>query len=429
MTDVERPSFSAEHLVGSPADVGLRGRAQSPQSDTTDHVRRNATDHVRALVDVRPVRPSVGLYVHVPFCTKRCYFCSFNTAPMDDEAMERYLRALHREIDLVRALPWADVVTLESVFFGGGTPSLLGAHALVGILDRLRARFPLAPGAEVTVESNPESLDLAKLRGYRAAGVNRISLGVQTLDDGILPVIGRLHDSGGARAAFEACRAAGFDNVSVDLMYGLPGLDVEGWTRSVRAVLDWHPDHLSAYGLTLDSGSLWGASGVSGLPAEDTVIEQYWALAREAGTRGFEHYEVSNYARPGKRSHHNQVYWRRREYLALGPGACGFVGDVRYANAKALARYAGAIEEGRLPVDSAETLTPAQALAERLILGLRTSDGVARADLEARTASDAALRARLEQWGDAGLLDRGGERVRLTERGFLVSDALFVELL
>jgi oxygen-independent coproporphyrinogen-3 oxidase len=343
--------------------------------------------------------------------------------------MARYLRALHQEIDLLDAVPWAPGLTLESIFFGGGTPSLLGAPALAEILDRLRTRFRFEAGAEITVESNPESLDLDKLRGYRAAGVNRISLGVQALDDAILPVIGRLHDAAGALAAFAACREAGFDNVSVDLMYGLPGLDVAGWTRGIRAVLDWGPDHLSAYGLTLDSGSVWGASGVSGLPAEDTVVDQYWALAREAAERGFEHYEISNYARPGRRSHHNQIYWRRREYLALGPGACGFVGALRYANAKALSRYAGMIEDARLPIDSAETLTPAQAVAERLILGLRTADGVTPGDLDARAVSDPALRARLEQWADAGLLEREGERVRLTERGFLVSDALFVELL
>jgi oxygen-independent coproporphyrinogen-3 oxidase len=174
---------------------------------------------------------------------------------------------------------------------------------------------------------------------------------------------------------------------------------------------------------------LWGASGVDGLPAEDTVVEQYWALAREAAERGFEHYEISNYARPGRRSHHNQIYWRRREYLAIGPGACGFVGNVRYGNVKPVARYTGMLAEGQLPLDTAERLTPAQALAERLILGLRTADGVARRELDARTADAPTLRARVDEWIDAGLVQVTDERVRLTERGFLLSDALFVEML
>jgi oxygen-independent coproporphyrinogen-3 oxidase len=381
------------------------------------------------LADTAPGDPSVGVYVHVPFCVKRCYFCAFNTAPMDDGAMRRYLDALHREIDLVAGAPWARALRVESVFFGGGTPSLLRGDQLSDALGHLSRSFATAGDVETTVESNPESLDAAKLAAYRAAGVTRISLGVQTLDDAILPGLGRLHDAAGARAAFQACRAAGFDNVNVDLMYGLPGLDVPGWTRAVRAVLDWEPDHLSAYGLTLDAGSVWGASGVSGLPPEETVVGQYWALAREARGRGLEHYEVSNYARPGRRSRHNQTYWRRREYVALGPGACGFVGDVRYANVKPVGRYAARLEAGELPIETWERLTPAQALAERLILGLRTSDGVAREFLEDRMAATPALRRRVEQWLADGLMEARPGGVRLTERGFLVSDALFVELL
>ena len=388
-----------------------------------------ASQEASELFATRPTGSSLGLYVHVPFCTKKCYFCSFNTAPMDDDAMARYLAALHREIELLGGAPWTRDITLGSAFFGGGTPSLLSADALGEILARLRARFTLEAGAEVTLESNPESLDRDKLARYRAAGVTRLSLGVQTLDDGLLPEIGRLHDAAGARGAFDAARAAGFDDVSVDLMYGLPGLDLARWTRTIRAVLDWQPDHLSAYGLTLDAGSAWAAGGVSGLPEEDVVVAQYWALAREAEARGFEHYEISNYARPGRRSRHNQTYWRRGEYLALGPGACGFVGDVRYANVKPVARYASLLDEARLPVDTSERLDADQALAERLFLGLRTADGVPREAIEARVARTPSLRARLDAWIADGLMEADARRTRLTERGFLVSDALFVELL
>jgi putative oxygen-independent coproporphyrinogen III oxidase len=393
---------------------------------------RVTTDILRSpgiLQQTRPSEISVGVYLHVPFCVKKCYFCSFNTAPFDDDAMRRYLRAVHREIDLVTAIPWTRGLRIETVFLGGGTPSLLAGDDLARLLDHLRGAFVIEPDAEITVESNPESLDLAKLGRYREAGVTRISLGVQTLDDELLPAIGRLHDSASSRAAFAACRQVGFDDVSVDLMYGLPDLSVEAWTAAVRAVLDWAPDHLSAYGLTLDPGSLWGASGVNGLPADEAVVAQYWALAREAAARGFEHYEISNYARSGRRSRHNQRYWRRREYLALGPGACGFIGDLRYANVKAVTRYASLLESGGLPIDTSERPTAAQALAERLFLGLRTADGVARADLDARIAMRPALAARVDGWIADGLMTADRECARLTERGFLVSDALFVELI
>jgi oxygen-independent coproporphyrinogen-3 oxidase len=212
-------------------------------------------------------------------------------------------------------------------------------------------------------------------------------------------------------------------------MYGLPGLDEAGWARTVDAVLDWAPDHLSAYGLTLDAGSLWGASGVVGLPPEETVVAQYWRLAGAAAARGFEHYEISNYARPSFRSRHNQVYWHAEEYLACGPGACGFVGEVRYANVKPVTRWMSTVEGGALPVESHERLTERQRLAECLILGLRTTDGVANELLDTRVADDPVLQQRLAAWRQAGLLERIGDRVRLTEAGFLVSDALFVELL
>jgi len=375
-----------------------------------------------------PRASSLGLYIHVPFCAARCHYCSFNTAPLDRAALARYLRALGREIDLLGQAPWATAVRLDTIFFGGGTPSLLSPDELAAILDGVRARFTVAGDAEVTAECNPESAELKALAAYRRAGVNRISLGVQSLDDSLLGRLGRLHSSHGARRAFAAAREAGFANVSVDLMYGLPALDVEGWERTFSGVLDWEPEHLSAYGLTLDEGSRWGCGGVDGLPSEDTVVAQYWALARAAAARGYEHYEISNYARPGRRALHNLVYWRTGEYLACGPGGCGFVGDVRYANAKPVPRYCAALEGGRLPIDSSERLTPRQQLGERLVLGLRTADGVPASWLTDRIALDPSLARRLQSWRAAGLLAETAERIRLTERGFLLSDAIFTDL-
>ncbi len=380
------------------------------------------------LAHARPATRSLGLYVHVPFCEQRCPYCAFATAPMDAAAMRRFVAAVLREIDLLAALPWADAVALPSVFFGGGTPSLLVPDDLAGVLARVRERFALDPGAEITVECNPESVTREKLAAYRAAGVTRVSLGVQALDDDVLARLGRLHAARGARAAFLAAREAGVPQLSVDLMYGVPGLDAAGWRRGVETVLDWAPDHLSAYGLSLDAGSLWGSTGVGDLPAEDTVVAQYWALAEAAAARGFEHYEISNYARPGCRSTHNELYWHRGEYLAAGPAACGFVGDVRWSNARAVPRWAAAIEDGRLPLERHETLDARQALVERLVLGLRTLDGVPAAWLAERADGDAALTRRLATWRAEGLLVDAGPRVRLSERGFLLSDALFVAL-
>lgn len=384
----------------------------------------------RGPLDASPPRTArLGLYVHVPFCAARCPYCSFATAPHGAEAFARYRRALAREIDLLGEAGWASAVTLDSVFLGGGTPSLLDPAGLAAILDRVRRRFTVAPGAEITVECNPESVTREKLAAYRAAGVNRVSLGVQSLDDAVLVRLGRLHSAAGAEAAFAAARAAGLENVSVDLMYGLPGLDTAAWERTVRSILAWAPDHLSAYGLALDEGSAWGAQGPGGLPPEETVVRQYWALAAAAARAGLEHYEISNYARPGFRARHNLAYWHAGEYLACGPSAAGHLGDVRYTNARAVARYCAAVEAGRLPIESWERLSEGQRRGERLILGLRLADGVPAAWLAERAAGDDRLRDRLAAWRTRGLLGEADGRARLTEAGFLLSDALFVELL
>ncbi len=377
-----------------------------------------------------PRGAALGVYVHVPFCARRCGYCSFNTAIHEEGAVPRYLAALAREIDLAAASPWAAAVTVPTVFLGGGTPSLLTPTQLGALLERLRERFAVAGDAEVTIECNPESVTRERLAAYRDAGVTRVSLGVQSLDDRVLASLDRLHSAARAREAFEAARGAGFDNVSVDLIYGLPGLDAATWDRTVSGVLAWQPDHLSAYALTVDEGSRWHAGGIAGLPPEETVIAQYWALARRAEGAGLEHYEISNYARPGRRSAHNQVYWRAEEYLGLGPGGCGFLGDVRYGNVKATERYCAMLESGAVPVATHEALDARQRLAERLILGLRLSDGVPEPWLAERAAlAPGRLPRLLAAWQERRLLARDNGRARLTEEGFLVSDALFTELL
>ncbi len=413
------PSTARETgLTGSPAPPALT----SPPDVVTDRPHG-------ILAGAVPTSSTLGFYIHAPFCEVRCHFCSFNTAPLESTALARYLEAAHREIGLLGALPWAGTISLASVFVGGGTPSLLEPDDVAALLDALRSRFRVAGDAEITLECNPEGMSAARFAGYRAAGVTRISLGVQGLDDAILARLGRLHGGRQAHEAFLAARAAAIDNVSVDLMYGLPGLDLAGWSSTVQQVLAWQPDHLSAYGLTLDPGSRWGAGGAPELPAEDVVVEQYWALTRAAAAHGLEHYEISNYARPGFRSRHNQIYWQAAEYLACGPGACGFVGDLRYGNHKPVPRYAATLAAGHLPLDTWERLTPRQRLAERLILGLRTSDGVPRGWLDERLADDARLARLVSDWEQAGWLRRGPTQVALTESGFLLSDALFVELL
>src|SRR4029453_12086186 len=259
-------------LAGQPL-LGLRQAREDPGQGLPDLLvveRRPALAQVETPGQLAPVAPldawapradRLGAYVHVPFCTKRCGYCSFNTAPYLEAAVPRFLRALDVEIALAGAAPWSTGVRLRTVFLGGGTPSLLAPDELAGVLDALRARFGIEPDAEITVECNPESVSAERLAGYRAAGVTRISLGVQSLDDRVLPTLDRLPSAADARRAFDGARAAGFPDVSLDLIYGLPGDDGAGWQRTVREALPWAPDHLSAYALSLDEGSAWTASG------------------------------------------------------------------------------------------------------------------------------------------------------------------------
>src|SRR3989454_11303802 len=236
-----------------------------------------------------PRAVELGAYLHIPFCPQRCGYCSLTPAPDAPGAVARFVPALLGEIGLAATAPWAAAVHLKSVFLGGGTPSLLPPEAMAAILDRLRAHFPLEPSAEITVECNPESVSVERLAGYRHAGVTRISLGVQSLDDRILPTLDRLHTAAQAREAFDAARAAGFEDVSVDLIYGLPTLDLATWEETVKGALGWGPDHLSAYALTLDEGSLWysaeRAAGRRGAGAPPSEASESPA-GRAAGRRG-----------------------------------------------------------------------------------------------------------------------------------------------
>ena len=270
-----------------------------------------------------------------------------------------------------------------------------------------------------------------RLEGYRRAGVNRISLGVQSLDDRILPRLNRLHSARQAHQAFEAAREAGFDNISADLIYGLPGLDGPVWERTVRDVLGWEPDHFSAYALTLDEGSLWHAAGVTDLPDEDEITGQYWALTRLAREAGYEHYEVSNYARPGRRSAHNQIYWHAEEYLGAGTGRGGLPGRCPLHQRQAgravlharreLRRAGRDARSAHRP--AADRRAPHPGPAPRRTAfpppGSTSESASSRGDCPRSSTA----------WRERGLLVEDGGRARLTEEGFLLSDALFVELL
>jgi putative oxygen-independent coproporphyrinogen III oxidase len=364
-----------------------------------------------------------GIYVHCPYCRTKCPYCDFNVAIHREDRLAPYVAALRAELALYAALPWAGRVPAGSLFLGGGTPSLLPPEAIAALVADARRGLGLAPDAEVTLEANPEGLAPDRLRAFRAAGVTRLSLGVQSLDDDVLDRLGRTHSAADARAAYGAARAAGFDDVNIDLLFANPGEDLAGFTRTLDEVLGWGPDHLSAYALTLEPATPFGRRPPAGLPDEDLQVAQFETLVERTRHAGLERYEVSNFARPGSRSRHNLGYWRREDYLGLGPGAHGALGAVRYATQRSEPRWRAAVLAGAWAIEGWERLTERQMAGERIVLGLRLAEGIPTEWLERHLADTPGGGTQA-----AGVLARRDGRLALTDRGVLISDAIFAEL-
>jgi len=386
----------------------------------------------------------LSLYLHIPFCTAKCGYCDFNSHAGHDHLIPSYSQAIVREAQLWRSATAGRPVT--TVFFGGGTPSLLPLDELALMMDGLRDAFDIAPDAEVTLEANPGSLDEPYLRGLLGLGLNRLSIGVQSFHDDELRALDRLHSAEEARQAFRAARAAGFQNVNLDLIFGLPEQPMERWRATVEEALLLGPEHLSLYALTVEEGTPLArdvARGRTPAPDPDAQADQYeWTRGRLARA-GYEHYEISNWALPGYRCLHNLTYWECREYLGLGAGAHSYLNGVRFAGAASPGQYLALIEQswqeaqssdGSTPmrqVVSGETVTPELAMSDALILGLRLVEGVSLSGFRERFRTEA-----MEMFGDQlaeplefGLLELADGRLRLTDHGRLVSNEVFVRLL
>lgn len=374
-----------------------------------------------------------ALYIHIPYCASRCHYCDFNTYRFDAAEAEQFLRGLAREIDLYAAIEGVRNRRICSVFFGGGTPSILSASQIVGILDHCRAAFVLDGGAEISLEANPGTVDLQKLQAIRGGGVNRLSLGVQAVQDRLLQRIGRAHAVHEAEQAFRTAREAGFDNVNLDLMFGLPDQSLEDWVQSLRWAIHLNPEHLSTYGLIVEEGTRFHQehrAGALGLPDEETEAAMYRMMIELLGGAGYEHYEISNFARPGFRCRHNLVYWEHQEYLGLGPGAHSFLDGRRFYNELLPANYLRAIREHGTAVAGGELLSPAGLRSERLMLGLRLRGGMdLQAFKDALGIEDLAASERVARLLDDGLLSLNGGRMQIAEQGLLVANELIVQLL
>ena len=371
---------------------------------------------------------SFGVYVHVPFCLARCHYCDFVTYTGMEGLRRPYAAALLEEAALAVAALGPEAPVVTSVFVGGGTPTLLPPGDLARLLDRLREPLAFAPGAEVTVEANPETVDAAVAAGLAGAGVTRVSMGAQSFDGRVLAALGRVHDVARVEAAVATLRAAGVPALNLDLIYGGPGEDDRSWSATLEAAVALGPEHLSAYALTIEPATRFGrlvAAGRMAEPAEDDLADRYDTACAALAGAGYAHYEVSNWARPTHASRHNLTYWRRGRYLGLGAGAHEFDGTTRRWNVAGVPAYLEAVNGHRRPTEGQERLDPDQARFEALALRLRTVDGLGPDEARALGVDPAGEEA--DHLRTAGLL-APGPGLALTEKGMYLHGEVVARL-
>ena len=372
---------------------------------------------------------NVGIYIHVPFCLSKCHYCDFcSVQRADEDKKERYTARLCQEIaefaEKIREIGEAPVA--DTVYFGGGTPTLLSPEQIGRILDAVKINFGIAESAEITIETNPKSAGGEKLRKIREVGVNRISIGMQSVHDGELKALGRIHNFADFKATFSEAREAGFDNISVDLMYGIPVQTKESFCESVRTLAEMHPEHISSYCLTVEDGTNFGRRRDSLiLPDEDTVADMYAEMGRILCEYGYHKYEISNFAKEGRESRHNLKYWHCDGYLGFGAAAHSYFGGKRFAHSRDIDAYIG----GESIIIDVEDISRAEAQNEYVMLGMRLAEGVCLADFKEKFGLEL-----LSAFPDLRkyapeFVKIDGERCAFNEKGMMVSNFILSDVL
>ena len=376
------------------------------------------------------MKPRLGIYIHIPFCASKCSYCDFYSLAGCDQLMPDYQRALTAH--LVESAPAIKHYEVDSVYFGGGTPSYYGAEQLIDLFDILKRNGNVRMDTEVTVECNPDSVNLPMLKQLRQEGFNRLSLGVQAANNDLLKLIGRRHSFQQVQKAVSDARRAGFDNISLDLIYGLPSQSKSDWADTLAKAVELHPEHLSCYGLKLEEGTKMYReyNGSPILPDEDEQADMYSYAAEMLQRFGYKQYEISNFAAPGFESRHNLKYWNLDDYMGFGPGAHSCVGNLRYSFVRDLKRYITCVERKISIIDEYERIDPLEKAVEYIMLGMRTARGISEYDYRVRCQCDwrPILRV-LEAFREKGWAEQTEDRWHFTVPGYLISNTLIGILL
>jgi oxygen-independent coproporphyrinogen-3 oxidase len=375
---------------------------------------------------------SLGIYIHIPFCRVRCQFCAFYVQTQKEEAVEAFLDGLHLEIHRYsREMGWNNI-PVGTVYFGGGTPTVLTDQQLVGILDEIQKKFQVTTDAEISIEAHPGTVTPESLKILRSQGFNRISIGAQSFDDQELLQLGGRSVSRKTRNAVESARQAGFDNLSLDLMYGFPGQTQASWVQTLEATMALKPTHLSCYAFTVEEGSYiydMVDQGTVSSPDED-MQTSFGNIAVDClGGAGYEQYEISNFCQPGFSCKHNLRYWQGESYLGFGPSSQSFVGGVRFGNVADLGAYGLTLDQGELPIDHWDALTLQEIQREQIVFGLRTNRGVRHEHIQSLSQKDLEWEMAFQELKDQGLLMEDDVYVRLTRKGVQFADVVAVALI
>ena len=367
------------------------------------------------------------IYIHIPFCIRKCDYCDFLSGPSGPKEQADYVQALLREIQAVEE---GEGRSVSSIFIGGGTPSVLDERLLGDILREIRNRFKMKEGAEITIEVNPGTANIGKLQAYREMGINRLSIGLQSPEDRELKILGRIHNYGQFLETYQEARTVGFDNINIDLMSAIPDQTYEGWVKNLRTVAELEPEHISAYSLIVEEGTPFAARKLN-LPDEDTEYNMYEATAQILKEYGFEQYEISNYARKGRECRHNVGYWTRQDYLGFGLGASSLYGKERFANTADMKKY---LENSKNPEKIREkepSLTREDEMAEFMFLGLRMTKGISKADFQRcfGCTIESVYGEVLEKYESMELLLEKDGRIFLSREGIHVSNSIMAEFL
>lgn len=370
-----------------------------------------------------------GLYIHIPFCKQACHYCDFHFSTLLSNK-ENLIKALIKEIEIQKYYLKGEVI--KTIYFGGGTPSILSQDEINSILNSIQTNFSIEADAEITLEANPDDLSKGSLLNYKAAGINRLSIGIQSFDDRVLRFLNRAHDSSKAIESVELAREVGFSNISIDLIYSIPDQSLEDWLRNIRYALSLSPEHISAYSLTIEEKTVfgnWAKKGKLFAMAEDPSATQFEVLMETLADNGFEQYEISNFCKHGFVSKHNSSYWNQENYLGVGPSAHSFNGSLRQFNVRNNSFYVKSIEKGEIPGE-VEILTRENKINETILICIRTSQGLELQQLKTQYGYDIPVlfKMKIDQMIGQELITVVNNRLMLTKKGKLVADKVAYDL-